>query len=671
MLSRRLVPAALLATALACSATLVRAQAWIAPTPEELKMTSLPEQPGAKAVVLNVDELCDDDNHMRSFYKRIKILTEAGKDLGDVRIIFDRRRDGGGWTVDEVAGRTIQPDGTIVPFTGKPYEKVLEKTKTDSFRGKVFSMPAVQVGSIIEYRYKLRWDDRYYQQPFWDVQDEDLYIRKAHFLWRPTQHDMFSVGRGGRESLVNTLVWHPVLPAGQQIKNTVLASGKRVLELDLHDIPAFSSEEYMPPSGSAMYHVDFYYSPYHTPQEFWNTEGKYWSSDANKFIGNSDFVRKTAQETIAGATTDEDKLRKLYALTQKLQNTDYTRRHDSAEDKQEGLKQVKSAEDVLLHKRGSSDEITRVFVALARAAGMNASLMISGDRSRSLVDANWLEMGQLRDEIAIVNYNGADHFFDPGTPYTTFGHLAWEHTFSGGVRQKDKETALVQTMMDTYKFSRTTRVADLKLQETGAMSGTVTMTWQGSPATVWRQRALRTDNDELREQLKTHLEHMMPGGTEVTVRAVENLTDPDQPLKVLFGVEGHLGTPAGSRVILPSDIFVANKHTTFPHEHRDQPVYFQYPESIQDAMRITLPAGYTLESVPKNDRVEFKTYAIYSQSSKQDATSVTIWRNLSIGEFYYPLNEYNDLRAFYSSMEQKDQNAVILKRASTEKASLQ
>lgn len=665
-LCRLLLPAALI-----CTASATRAQNWIQPSQEELKMTSLPEQPGAKAVVLNVDELCDDDNHMRSYYKRIKILTEAGKDLGDVRIVFDKRSDGGGWTIEDVAGRTIQPDGTVVPFTGKPYDKVLTKTKDDQFRGKVFTMPAVQVGSIIEYRYKMRWDDRLFSSPFWDVQDEDLYVKKAHFLWKPTDKELVSTGRGGRESYTDTLVWHPVLPTGQEIKRTRLPNGRLLLELDLHDIPAFSSEQYMPPAASSMYHVIFYYSPYHTPQEYWNTEGKYWSTDANKFIGNSDYIRKTAQEVTAGATTDEDKLRKLYALTQSIQNTDYTRQHEAVEDKGEGLRQVKSAEDVLQRKRGTSDEITRVFVALARAAGMNASLMATGDRSRTLVDATWLDFRQLRDEIAIVNYNGADHFFDPGSPYTAFGHLDWVHTYTGGVRQKDKETVFAQTAIEGYKFSRTTRVADLKLDGTGAMTGTVTMTWQGSPAVVWRQRALRSDTDEVREELKKYLERMMPGGTEVVVRGIDGLTNAEQPLKVLFNINGHMGTPAGSRVVLPSDIFVAGNRNAFPHEHRGQPVYFEYPHVIQDAMRIMVPAGYTIESAPKDDRVMYKTTAAWAERSKQDNTSVTVWRDFTMGDCFFPLAEYNDLRAFYSSVDQKDHDSIVLKRAGADKAALQ
>jgi len=35
--------------------------------------------------------------------------------------------EGNDKTVGEIVGRTVHPDGTIIPFTGKPYLKVLEK----------------------------------------------------------------------------------------------------------------------------------------------------------------------------------------------------------------------------------------------------------------------------------------------------------------------------------------------------------------------------------------------------------------------------------------------------------------------------------------------------------------------------------------------------------------
>ena len=646
---------------LALQVGLARAQQWIAPTPEELSMTSVPEAPDAKAVVLYRDELTDDDNHMRSRYFRIKILTDAGKDLGDVRIAFDRRTDGNGYSVSEIAGRTIQPDGTVVPFTGKPYEQ------GSGFKHayKVFSMPSVQVGSIIEYRYKLRWEDNIFWSPEWDIQT-DLYLRKGHFLWKPTDKELTHTSRGGHEAGTSVLVWNDVLPQGVTLGKTRLPNGRLLLEVNVANVQPFGLEEYMPPILSTAYHVYFYYSPYHTPQDFWKTEGGYWSGESNKFANPSGYVRDAATAATAGAANEEDKAKKLYALTQTIDNTDFSRTHLKAEDKGEGLKETKSAEDVLKRKRGSSDQIAMTYVALARAAGLNASLMVVSDRAFQTMNANWLDFSrQLSDTIAIVNYGGTDHFLDPGSPYTNFGHLAWNHSLSGGVRQDGKGTALVATPGESYKDARTARVADLKLEDGGHVTGTVTLTFTGTPAVEWRQQALRNDEAELREELTKYVQSVLPGGTEATIKSLDGVTADSAPLKVVFAVSGQMGSAAGSRVVLPSDVFVEHQRPVFPHEKRDQPVYFHYAQVTQDAMRIVYPAGFTVESVPADDKMMFKQSAAYAQRSKQAANSVTVWRDLTFGEIYYPLAEYPELRTFYNNFERKDHASIVLKRTGT------
>jgi hypothetical protein len=227
------------------------AQSWfIAPTPEELQMTSIPEQPGAEAVILNRDELDDDDNHMQGIYYRIKILTEKGLHLGDVELGFNK----GHYTIGEISARTVQPDGTIIPFTGKPFDKVLEKDKENAYTARVFSMPAVKVGSIIEYRYTLRWDDHTFSSPYWNVQT-DLYLRKGHFLWKPTDKELVGTRRGGRESFTSRVVWAKALPEGTDVKLTRLPTQRIRLELDVANVLPFLPEEYMPPARSARYHV--------------------------------------------------------------------------------------------------------------------------------------------------------------------------------------------------------------------------------------------------------------------------------------------------------------------------------------------------------------------------------------------------------------------------------
>jgi hypothetical protein len=649
--------------------SVLRAQAWyIAPTPEELHMTSFPEVPGAEAVILNEDELDDDDMHMKAIYRRIKILTEAGTKLGDVELQYNRRSDGQGYSIGEIVGRTIHPDGSIVPFSGKPFDKVLEKDKENAYTARVFSMPAVQVGSIIEYRYTVRWDDHIFFSPRWDIQG-DLYLKKGHYLWKPTDKELSGTRRGGREAYSQRIAWAKSLPEGSDVKSTRLPTNRVVMETTVANVLPFSTEAYMPPIRSTRYHVFFYYTPYYSLQDFWDTEIKYWSSDTGHFTNVSGTVSQKAREITQGATTDEAKARKLYAFVMTLENTDYTRTRTSQEEKA----QIKSAEDVLKRGHGSSDQITMAYVALARAAGLQANTLITSDRSYILLDVNWQDFNaQLTDEIAMVKWDGAEHYLDPGSRYCPFGHLEWDHTLSGAVMQdnKDVNKRFIQLPAETFKFSHTSRVGDLKIEEDGHATGTVTITFEGSPALRWRHVALRRDEGGLKDDLKKQIESWLPAGSDVEVKSIANVDNGELPLKLTASVDTHLGNSVGSRVMLPGVLFEANSHPKFPHEKRDQAVYFQYSEMMQDAVRYTLPAGWAIESAPAKEVLKLQSSAAYTLTSQQTPNSVTVRRDLLMGELYFPLKDYPELRTFYSDLEAKDHGSVVVKR-SAENASLE
>jgi hypothetical protein len=133
-------------------------------------MTNLAEQPGGAAVVLLREDLSDDPHNNRTVYMRIKVLTEPGRRYADVEIPYSRRH----FTIKDVSGRTVHSDGTIVPFTGKPFDKVIVRRKEHGFEQrynvKSFTLPDVQVGSISEYRYELSYDGHVFFAPQWDVQ---------------------------------------------------------------------------------------------------------------------------------------------------------------------------------------------------------------------------------------------------------------------------------------------------------------------------------------------------------------------------------------------------------------------------------------------------------------------------------------------------------------------
>src|SRR3954451_21250412 len=121
------------------------------PTPAEKAMTSVDFAPGAAAVILNWHQVVDDKNTFRTDYFRIKILTEEGEKYGDVEVPHIALLS----DVNHIKARTVRPDGTIAAFDGKTFDKVVVKVGGIRLIAKTFTLPDVQVGSIIEYRYDI------------------------------------------------------------------------------------------------------------------------------------------------------------------------------------------------------------------------------------------------------------------------------------------------------------------------------------------------------------------------------------------------------------------------------------------------------------------------------------------------------------------------------------
>ncbi len=647
------------------------------PTAEELAMTSLPGFPGASAVVLFREEVTNDDMHFVQHYDRIKILTKDGEKYANVELPFytttfiDTEHMGDDKSLGEIEGRTIHADGKIIPLTAKPYLKVIEKQQGVKIQEKVFTLPDVEVGSIIEYRYTTRIGDNMYESPDWYIQGE-LYLKAAHFVWYPTAKDLID----SRQHPIHSISWFPILPEGVTVQRhdiphaSAFSTGPvQYFDLAVKDVPPQVKEESLPPIASSSYRVRVNVTADQTAAEWWKEEGKDWSKKLDSFANPNSELKAATATVIAGAATQDEKLKKIYAAVMALDNTHYTREHEKREDKAEGEGKVKSAADVLGHERGSATQMTELFVGMARAAGMKAYFMLLPDRSIELFTPTWLSFQQFDDLIAIVNVDGKEVYFDPGDRYCAYGHLAWEHTFVRGLRQVDGGTTFGDTSGDDYKVNRTTRVANLKMDEKGQIAGTIKLTFMGAAAVRWRHAALTGDDESLKHGLTKDLEGMVPRSLEVKVDQIDQLKEYEQPLVVTYKVTGTLGTPTGKRLILPSDLFEAGASAIFPDAKRVQPVYFHYPQLTQDAMRVNVPAGFSVEAVPAEAKLSLPGQEIYNFVATGDAKGFTARRDRIQNELIVMPKDYDGLRKYYSQFESKDQESVVLKVAPVTTAS--
>ena len=629
---------------------------WIQPTADELKVTSDPAAPDAAAVYLNREETVDDKMHFHRVYARIKILTEKGKNYGDVEVPYEA----GGSNIRAVEGRTIHGDGTVIPFTGKPYEKELVKSGDVKIMAKVFSLPDVQVGSIVEYRWELQYDDGMVKSPNWIIQQE-LFVHRAHYHFVPFDMSGSRIitvtDSMGKERTANRLVYFPWLPPGAKVRE-----GMDGYDLTVDNVAAIPDEEYSPPLDSYSYRLVFYYLAESTGADYWKDEGKTWSKDVDRFANPSDKMRQAVAGIVAAGDTDDQKLRKIYAAVMTVENTRFTREHSAEENKAEGLR-VKTAADIWEQKRGSDDEITRLFISMARAAGLKAAAAIVTERDRNLLNTGYLYWGQLEDEIAIVNLGGKDVYFDPGQRYCEYGKLHWMHTELMGIRQTEGGVTLVVTPGQVYPDNRVVRVADLELGSDGTLKGTVRVVMEGAEALRWRQAALMSDEQEVKKRYADELQKRVPDGVHVTTNHIVGLADGASGLMMVMDVSGSLGTQTGKRILLPSSFFEANTKPLFPAQKRENAVDLHYPYLAQDQVTLKLAPGLSMESVPTSTKIPLAQEALYQAIYSNANGAYHEVRQITLATPIYKAEQYPQLREFFQKASAQDQQQVVLERA--------
>lgn len=633
-------------------------------TKEELQMTEDAKAPGAAAVFLDVKEVTDDPLHYRMFYARVKVLKEKGKELATVEIPYER----GNYKVTDIHGRTIHPDGTVIPLQGKPEDLLIAKNGDEQYNRKVFTLPSVEVGSILEYTYQIRYDDNHFSSPFWNIQRE-YYVHKAHYAFTPfkaflngSENTTSQFLTDSRGNVVHSLIWTSILPPGAKIVTDAVGR----YSLDVADVPAIPDEEWMPPLESVRYHLLFYYESASNGKDFWVTEAKRWSKDVDHFAEPT----KTLQEAVAGLVApgdnDLDKARKLYKAVQALDNTDFSRAKGQAELKQLGLREAKRAEDTWKQKSGSSEDIALLYLALLRAAGLTAYDMKVVNRDRALFALDYLTFNQFDDDVIVLSTGGKEILLDPGEKMCPFQTLHWKHTGAMGVRQSAEGRALSTTPLALYTANTLTRFGSVTLDAHGAVTGNVRLVMNGQEALRWRQFALRNDGDELKKEFDRWLQPMLPEGVEGHLDHFVGLDDPDSQLLAVCEVDGAVGAATSKRLLIPGFFFETRQRQPFVEEaKREEPVDMHYAEQIADEVTYSFPATLTLEGTPPDSKTPWENKAVYVTRCVVESNKVTVANQMLRGFTFAKADEYSGVRDFYQKIAAADQQQLVFTLSTT------
>lgn len=651
---------------LAASTSFPAAQEWLPIDSADLAMKDNPASPGSQAMILYRSVERNDALGYESEYVRLKIFTEEGKRHANVVIPWGK---GHYSAIDNVRGRTIHPDGSIVPFTGEVLETVHERrgfgfaqlhedTRRIRTQVKTLALPDVTPGSVVEYQYTLHWqvmgDRTYWFRGYsdWEVQQE-LFQRKAHFLFKPF-----------RTQLSSDLVKYAARTVALPPTAKMVQGNDDSIALDVENVAAFQREDLMPPESELMARVMFFYSEadMYNPDKFWKAEAKEWQKEAEEYMNRRSAVEQQLASIVTAADDPDAKLHKIYDYVQSLENYSYgtSRTHKGLSEENNNV------EDVIRHKYGYRHELSRLFVALARAAGIDATLVRSAARSDSLFHKDWPSMNQLSLEFVLVRKGGQEIFLNPGTYSCPFGTILWEQSGSMALKLDKNPPVFVQIPLPDASTNQYKSVGTMTLDERGTLSGQLEVTLTGQAAIDQRIPALLQDDEERQKHSIQMLKNWLGVPAEVSLENVNSWTN-STPLVLKYKVSiPHFGSVVGRRVLLRATLLPGAYRNPFASSRRVHPVVMEYPYRRIEDVTIVLPRGFEADTLPapkedKNAVGELTTKYVHENGTLRVVRDFRlVGAGMKIDVEFYPA-----LRSYFQNLQAGTNETVVLKNNTT------
>lgn len=621
----------------------------VTPADLQLKTPLVDKNADAEAIFWEVrllDEIQGEElQTTRNHYIRMKIFTERGREYAKVELSAAKKMFIGG-----IAGRTIKPDGRIVDMKRDAiFETDIAKGKGLKVRGTTFTLPDVQPGDIIEYQWRQSESGAATQYVKLPLQ-RDIPVQTVRYRLKPLQIPGYGMK-----------AWSFHI---QQSPFQHEANGFTLMEF--HNMPAFKEEPDMVPEDELRAWVLIYYANdgERKPDSYWPGVGKKQYGLYQKDIKVNGDAKKTAADAIAGAKTDEEKVNAIYAWVHKnIRNIFY----DVTADERRAAKENKSSADTLKQGLGTGFDINMLFAALVDAAGLEARIALTGDRSEGFFNKTLMDTYFLRGEMVAVKVGGAWKYYDPATPWLASGFQSWEQQGVAALITDGKTPEWSISPLSKPSDSSETHSGQFKLDDDGTLSGTVKFIYTGHLAASERRLMLHKNAGEREQRLIEELKQQF-GNPEISEVKWDGVEDIEKPVSVTFKLQ----LPAymqrtGKRIFVQPAVFQHNLAARFPNSERKYPVYFHYPWSENDDITIDVPAGYEFDHPDLPAHIKVGNTVEWNMTAQIQGGSKLIFKRTfqfgGDGNIILPKEAYSSLKQVFDAVHNGDEHALALKQA--------
>jgi transglutaminase-like putative cysteine protease len=628
---------------------------WKPVTAQELKITAaeIGDAEADAAILFREGTLDDDETDGTSLrlYIRIKIFNDRGRRYADIQLPYKVELG----KITDVEARTIRPDGTPVEVGGRDiFDKLVFKNSNGTHRAKVFSMPAVEPGSIIEYRYRQTYPQgfRYFLLEL----QSDLFIKQLHYRINPLFISKSDV-RWVTFNVQEEKRFQPVWDGSFNVK--------------AENITPFKREPMMPPELTVKMWAWLYYSNEleTKPDKYWREYAERMNARALAEVNPTKTIRRIVETITTANDKPEEKINRIYSYVQgEIQNIGPRDEREAEPDRPpvspSPFKKNATADDTIKRRYGTPREINRLFIAMLKAAGFDARVVELTTRDDNFFQKSFADSFQFNSEVtAVVAGDGSLKFYDPGTQYCPFGSLAWEKEAVTGLLYGKKDSRFVETSVTEAERNNEEKRLLVKPYADGRVEVQMESKVTGLRALELRSELTGLTREQQRDRVLTSAKDRLPTATinesSVTISdALNTLNTVDSSYR--FSLP-QAATATEKRLLLRPALLTRRDENFLPATARVNSLYFHYPWSETERQVIETPDGYEIEPLPDPFDIDIGA-ARYRVSFTRDGDRIIYERRLLVNAITFTARQYATVKAFFDQALQADRTFISFKQ---------
>ncbi len=596
---------------------------------------------------------------------RVKIYKKEGYEAATLVIPFYNASDGSKERVSIQKAVTYNwVEGKIEKEKLKSEGEFEEKRNAYTSLLKI-TMPNIKEGSVFEYKYTLI-SPFITSLPDWDFQ---YHIPANHveytieipeyFTYKEFQRGFFNLAREQSTRNVVKNMRYEYKEAGasaigaHRTNSSMIEYKEKVTHYTARNIPVLKEEKYVSTienfRSSISHELSFTQYP-NTPIKYyaqtWEDVSKkiYESSYFGGELNKTGYFEETINRLLAGATTNEEKIARIFNHVQTTMNWNKIYGYSCSE----GVKKAYQ------EHTGNTADINLMLTAMLRHAGISANPVLVSTRNHGIPVFPTRE--GFNHVIAAVEIENGLILLD-ATDKASLPNLLPIRDLNWFGRLIRKEGSSAQVNLIPASPSKENASIQMKLREDGSATGKCRLQYTDYNAMLTRNEYLLNGEEAYVKDVEKKYR-----GIEISEFKTVNEKERSKPFQEEFSfVKDNAFDRAGNKIYLSPMLFLATTENPFKAEKREYPIDFVYPKAQKYLINIEIPAGYTVESLPKPTLIQLpEQLGVFKYNIAQDGINLQVVASVEFYQAVIPPAYYEVIKTFYTTLVEKEAEKIVL-----------